>query len=515
MSVPQGARRPWLVGPLPDLLLGCGLGYLLLVGVLAIARPDMSRLQPWLPLLILATGVPHYGATLVRAYGDAASRRRYALFGVYLSALVWGAFAWAAFEPRLGSLLITLYLSWSPWHYAGQNYGLVLMFLGRGGTRLEAPARRLLRATFGLSVAMTLLNFHRVLGVGSSDPMFDAGGAYHFVPLGIPEAIARLLFPLLAAAYLVCLAALVWNLRGVSRRALLPAAALVLSQALWFAVPAGVAHLARPGLIESLGAPVAFLWIAVAHSVQYLWISRHFARSSGGGEAGAFWGGRVLLAGAAIWVLPALAFAPGALGRVPFEAGLGLLVAAAVNLHHFVLDGAIWKLRDPGVGQVLLAGEAAPASAPEGPRPPPALVTGALVTAGLFSVACWIGITWEKEVGHRRALATSDLPRARLAAERLRFLGRDGPRLRNALGRLEERRGQPEAAAAEYRRSLLLAPSAAAWAGLGRIADARGDLPAAREAYREALALDPQREAIRRRLDQLRVLTSESRSARR
>jgi hypothetical protein len=44
MSVSAGARRPWLVGPAPDLLLGCGLGYLLLVAALALVRPDMSRL---------------------------------------------------------------------------------------------------------------------------------------------------------------------------------------------------------------------------------------------------------------------------------------------------------------------------------------------------------------------------------------------------------------------------------------------------------------------------------------
>ena len=43
MSVAAGARRPWLAGPAPDLLLGCGLGYLLLVGALAIVRPDMAR----------------------------------------------------------------------------------------------------------------------------------------------------------------------------------------------------------------------------------------------------------------------------------------------------------------------------------------------------------------------------------------------------------------------------------------------------------------------------------------
>ena len=67
MRAAPEVRRPWLVGPWTDLLFGCGLGYLILVGVLAVLRPGMQALLPWLPLLVLVTGVPHYGATLVRA----------------------------------------------------------------------------------------------------------------------------------------------------------------------------------------------------------------------------------------------------------------------------------------------------------------------------------------------------------------------------------------------------------------------------------------------------------------
>jgi hypothetical protein len=465
MSV-SDVRRPWLVGPLPDLLFGCGVGYLLLVAALAIVRPNMGGLQPWLPLLVLVTGVPHYGATLLRAYGTAEARRRYVLHGVVLSGVVWLAFAVAVYQPVLGCLMITLYLSWSPWHYGAQNFGLSLMFLGRAGVHLPRFGRRLLFGSFVLSVALTLLNFHRLFSVGSADPMFDPGSAYRFVPLGIPEAIARSAFPVLLGCYAVTLLALGWLLRRASPRALLPVASIVVAQAAWFAIPAALGH-AFPGLLERIGAPAAFIWIAVGHSVQYLWVTRHYARS-GGGQA--FWGTRVLLAGAAIWVLPALAFAPGVFGRIPFEAGLGLLVAAAVNLHHFVLDGAIWKLRDPQVGGVLVAGQQPEAG--EEPRRAPVFATSALVTVGVFSVACWVGTTWEKEIGYRRAVAAGDLDRLRTAAERLKFLGRDGPRLQLALGRL---------------------------------AQARGDLTAARDAYQAALALAPERESIRRRLDEVRA----------
>ena len=126
-----------------------------------------------------------------------------------------------------------------------------------------------------------------------------------------------------------------------------------------------------------------------------------------------------------------------------------------------------------------------------------------LAALGALSAACWIITTWEKEVGHRRAYAAGDLERLRTAAVRLRLLGRDGPRLHVSLGRLEERRGRADVALSEYRASLALEPTAAAWAGVGRTLRARGELGAARDAFTAALALEPERASARRGLDEV------------
>ena len=68
---------PWLFGPWPDLLLGCGLLYALGFGVFLLVGPEIRSAQPHLlfPLLILALGVPHYGATLLRVYERRRERR--------------------------------------------------------------------------------------------------------------------------------------------------------------------------------------------------------------------------------------------------------------------------------------------------------------------------------------------------------------------------------------------------------------------------------------------------------
>ena len=57
----------------------------------------------------------------------------------------------------VGSLLITLYLMWSPWHYMGQNYGIALMFLGRRGIRIDPNIKRLIHLSFITSFLLALI----------------------------------------------------------------------------------------------------------------------------------------------------------------------------------------------------------------------------------------------------------------------------------------------------------------------------------------------------------------------
>lgn len=497
MSSPPAARRPWLLGPAPDLLLGCGLGYAALVLGLAALGTRMTTVSGWLPLAILVTGIPHYGATLVRVYGRAEARRRYATYAFHLGALVWGTFVASLYSPRLGALFITLYLTWSPWHYTGQNFGLAMMFLRRAGATVSPGLRRLVRASFVLSFVPVFANIHRA-GSGGADPLYAASEGYRFAPLGIPEDVFAVVLGLAGIGYVATTAAMLWQLGrqgGMGRFA--PALALVASQAAWFVLPVVLGWFS-PALYGPGGpTALAFIWVALAHSVQYLWISLHFARASGavGGTARATLGylGVAILAGAALWVVPALVSAPGALGLLPFESGLGLLVAAAVNVHHFILDGAIWKLRHAPVSEALVApAMAAPALAPPSPARLAWLGRAALVGVGGVAVACWVLAAWEKEVGQRRAVAAGDFARLGVAARRLAMVGRDGPRIHVALGRLAARRGDEATALAEYRRSLALHPTPEAWIGIGKVHEARRALEPARDAYQAALALDPE-----------------------
>ena len=78
----------WLHGPASDLLLGCGLGYILTIPLLLLLT-DGTQLGGWPTLLgislsLLVSG-PHYGATIRRVYNESTDRRRYKFFALHLT----------------------------------------------------------------------------------------------------------------------------------------------------------------------------------------------------------------------------------------------------------------------------------------------------------------------------------------------------------------------------------------------------------------------------------------------
>lgn len=497
-SSSTNAKRPWLFGPGIDLLFGCGIGYVILTAILAILQPPMDKIHGWLPFVILFTGLPHYGATLERVYSTPEARQHYGRYALIFSLIVGGGFLFSVISGRGGSQLVTLYLTWSPWHYAAQNFGLVMMFLRRAEVEITPNFRLLIRSSFVLSFLLVFANIHRGASASVTDPLYAdplAPGAIRFVPLGIPESITPSLLVVLGALYAIVIGLVIVNIfRRTAPGRRMPALALIFSQFAWFVLPVVLSQFV-PLWFSPKGPTVfAFTWIAIAHSVQYLWISLHFARASG--RIATAWNslGRyavlAICAGAALWVFPVLLSVKGGLSRIPHESGLDLLVAAAVNLHHFLLDGVIWKLRDAPIRRVLVDGQTASREDLQETKKFPwgrTLILG----AGTIAVFCWIVAAWEQEVGRRRAVARSDLERVEIAAARLAWVGRDGPRIHHALGKLLQHRGDSEGAMTQYRRSIDLWPTEAAWRSIGKLHEAAKKLDEARAAYEAALAIDP------------------------
>ena len=224
-----GPTERWYFGPLPDLLLGCGLVYLVLFALMMFVGPELRAFAPitLLPLLTLVTGVPHYGATLLRVCERPDDRHAYSLVAIASSLAVAAALVFGLRSATFGSWLLTVYLTWSPWDYSGQNYGIALMFLRRRGVAISPSAKRWLYASFLLSFALTVLSIHGSTPGSDYAPVSYEQSVYHLVSLGIPEWVRVPAMIAVAAAYLVALvAAAVLLLRGGRARDVAPAAAV-------------------------------------------------------------------------------------------------------------------------------------------------------------------------------------------------------------------------------------------------------------------------------------------------
>ena len=490
-------RSRWLFGAAPDLLLGCGLAWL--AAFLLQGWVGSAQLSGWVPagLLIMVTTIPHYGGTLLRVYESAEDRHKYAYFALHATVAIALLYVVGLHLAWMGSLVLTLYLTWSPWHYSGQNYGVALMLLGRRGVSVTPRTKRFVHASFVFSYLLTFVAIHGAERTANYAPVTYSATAFHLLPLGIPAALCELLIPVLALGYGVSLLGAASGLLRAGRPGdIAPAAVLAFTQGLWFSLPVLLRYLQlvdSASFFANVFTPYGFVWIAVAHSVQYLWVTSYYARTSGSTPRLLPYLGKAALAGYAVWMVPALLFAPnllgGLVGSPPYDSGLALLGAAVVNLHHFVLDGAIWKLRDGRIARVLVRSqrsEPVPSGAP-GRRWPAALAWG----AGVLSVAVALFAFYEGTFGHERALAEHDVPRARVAARRLAWIGRDGPTIHREIGRMLVQNGATAAARQAYQRSLELYPTAGAWLELANLEEGAGDFEAALRGWNAAIDLDP------------------------
>jgi len=501
MVAASPVSRRWLFGPIPDLLLGCGGAYVLFVAGLTIVSNLSAAIAASIPfasvILGLLTNTPHYGATILRVYENRKSRRRYAVFAVHATLILAVLFVFGLENPWLGSLLITIYFSWSPWHFAGQNFGLSLMFLRLRGIAVDSWSRRLLYASYVLAFGLSFLTIHGLADGASQAPVppVDSHSQFKFLSLGL-GAVATPLRVLLGVAYVGVLAVLARRLLArATALDLLPSAMIIGAHAMWFTVPV---LLEMAGLLSGRTALLSLVWVAIFHSVQYLWVTRYYVSKAGESTILSIYFGKVLLAGSAVTVLPPLVFSPDALGSVSYQSGLGILWFSIVNIHHFVLDGAIWKLRDGAVARVLLRAEKGDADPVEA-----AGAAGRWIRPVIWSVAAACAAVaffgaYEFEFGYRRPMESQDVHRVALGAERLDWIGRENAGIYDNLAlslAMKIQRNEAPASSwkrveAYYRRSIELRATARAWSGLATAYLEQARYSEALACVNSALALD-------------------------
>jgi tetratricopeptide (TPR) repeat protein len=350
-AVNAGARSstpkqsaPWIYSPWLDLLVGCGAWSAPLLAVAMWMTP--THTHGWAVAfyaLAIIFNYPHFMATIYRAYHTRENFEKYKFFTLHVTLLLALTAVLMHASPRLFPWVFTLYICWSPWHYSGQNYGLLMMFARRSGAEVTRMERHWLRAAFIASYVMLLASFETG---GSSDPLI--------LSLGIP---AKFTFPVrlaLGAAF----ALFTWlgfqrMVRKHGIREMLAPLTLAITQFLWFVLPT-LLELRSAYQIPQTRYSSGIL--AVLHSTQYLWITSYYQRREARASGQSNWRMPIyfvtLLTGGIALFIPG-PWLVSYIFHYDFTTSF-LIFMAVVNIHHFILDGALWKLRDSRVSSLLV-----------------------------------------------------------------------------------------------------------------------------------------------------------------
>jgi len=319
---------------------------------------------------------PHFMASYKLLYGAPDMRRQYpgVTWWTPLVLTLWAIVGLAFYrehrvilEAYFGAAVVSL-----SWHYTGQVWGMMASFAYIEGLGFAPRERRLVRANLWAVTA-----FHIVWAVIIVRKIFEPRGAWGGTPL-LSAAQGQALYHFVAVAALASsllgLTALVLFSRRTGRipppRVWIP----------WIAV-----HLWYVLLYKE---PAALFWVQNAHALQYLVFPmraelnrRQFgtvpvaasaadvrgrtaaAPSPLRGQRGwgmLRWYALVTVAGVVVlgglpWLARAVT-ATASMGHLPWE----LTIVSFVNLHHYFIDGVIWKIRNPKVRHDLFAHLAAP-----------------------------------------------------------------------------------------------------------------------------------------------------------
>ena len=292
----------------------------------------------WIWAVLLATST-HFAASTVRLYSRPVYYREFSFLAFAFPAVTMaGLVACLLFPGSLGRYLQVIYLTWAPFHYAKQIYGLSLMYSFRSGFKLHAGDKRLIYGVCMLPFWFALFSGSPHMGAGWLLPTEFVRD----VP-GLLTALTGLKNALMVAVFAapIYLYWKIWSAKG----GILPLIVLLmmLSNGLWWTV---------------LNFDEAFVLATIGHGIQYLAITliyhvREQVNKPGNRHGPAYHAVsfymKCLVLGYALFSCWPWVFVWAGFG----VAQSMLLVIAVINIHHFVVDAYIWRLRVPANREAL------------------------------------------------------------------------------------------------------------------------------------------------------------------
>ena len=353
------ASTAWLWGPRSDLFWIAGGGSLLfsLFAVpLTVASPASAQgiVNVFLHLGAVCN-LPHYAITyqlIVRERQKAPSSYFWLLATTPLAI---GAVVAAVLWPPLVGLLVRSYLTWSIYHYAAQHFGIASMYQARAKRPLVPLEKRLVQVGF-VAISLHLALLLNMKGGLGDEAVFGVSGAVTKSWPLLPSSVHPLAIAMVALGVSVYAAAEVLHRKRTGEAMTSAARLLFATNFVWFVVP----FLRPPGHAGWMPGSV-MVWVLFAlpffHCAQYLGVCGWRARTTGPIKPIYYFMGLVVLGLAlfeGIWRVIA------SVSPLPADRSL-LLVPAVLNIHHFFLDGLMWKARRRPAAAQGQAVEAAPA----------------------------------------------------------------------------------------------------------------------------------------------------------
>ena len=361
----------------------------------------------WGQRLLWICNWPHFAATNYRLYHSRDNIKQYPLTALVIPWLVLaGVFGSVLYPTSIAPYFVLIFMLWSPYHFSGQTVGISLIYARRAGFTV-GPLERLALSTFVFGTFLSTTIHSHVLGSSAPPSYFD-------IPvnsLGLPPVMYLLSE---AAMYLAAVVLALLIIRWcIQNKRILPLIVLVpaVAQYVWFvgsngwpsfiefvpffhsmqylliawsmqlkekvdmeqakpAAPRSTAGWALWGL-ATCGAAVAVLLnipehaeyrgviqaVVVAAFVAYGFASTRLqsvgARPSKQYvllETLRWWETNIFWGAALFWLFPMVLTR---VWGVKELLALGV-TAAAVQIHHFFVDGVIWKLKRKTVSSPLM-----------------------------------------------------------------------------------------------------------------------------------------------------------------
>lgn len=293
--------------------------------------------------LVWVINYPHFSATSYRLYRTRDNMRQYPLTAGAIPVLLLAG-AWLSLQSPtvIAPYFVKFFQIWSPYHFSGQTFGIGMLYARRAGIELTARQRTCLR----WFVYSTYLSLIATVETGVRQYQFFG---VTYPALGIPQQAADVaqlaMYGLGAATFVLLVAVPAARGRAIAWMSLLPA----VTQFVWFSLGQRL-----PSFAE---------FIPAFHSAQYLLVAWSVHLKERLDEGGAAPSPRFVSQESAQWILANVLGGFVLFWGLPHAAtfvggyDLNLTTAvffAAIQIHHFFVDGVIWKLKNPRVLSPLL-----------------------------------------------------------------------------------------------------------------------------------------------------------------